>query len=211
MVAHATNDASLTTILLVDDEPRVVEALVRTLDDQPYSVLTAGSGCEALALFEKHTIDLIISDERMPGMSGLDLLSSLRDRNPETVRILLTGAASLELALRAINEDVVTRFLVKPVNSATVRAAIEAGLAQRTSRHRLQVATQQQSDAFQALSPRELEVLEYLFAGRRVSSIAREFCISPFTVRNHVKSILRKLEVHSQEELIERYAKPQGR
>lgn len=196
----------VTTVLLVDDEPRIVDALTQALVGQPYAVLKASSATEALDLFEGHTIDVIVSDAHMPGMTGMDLLVLLRDRYPETARILLTGRASLDLALRAINEDVVTRLLVKPVDSATLRSAIEACLARQRRRHEVEpAATLGQVPEFLSLSPRELDVLELLLAGRRVSSVARVLGISPFTVRNHVKSILRKLEVHSQEELIERY------
>ncbi len=197
------------TVLLVDDEPRVLQGLVRNLIEHSYHLLTATSATEALSHFQGHAIDVIVSDEHMPGTRGLDLLLTVRDRYPNTVRIMLTGQASLPLTLRAINENAVTRFLQKPIRAASLAEAITASLAERQrapSPHDPRARDPHIERALQVLSAREREVLELLFAGRRISNISRELFISPHTARNHIKAILRKLDVHSQDELIERYS-----
>ena len=117
-----------TTLLLVDDEPSVLEALRRTLRREGYRLLIATSGAEALALLEEQPVDLLISDIDMPGMSGLELLAVVRVKWPEVVRLVLTGGVSLESAIGAINEGEVHRYLTKPwsheVLLETVRSTV---------------------------------------------------------------------------------------
>lgn len=116
-------------ILIVDDEQDIRNILVDVFEREPYDVLSAGSGKEALALIADKPVDVVISDERMPGMSGSELLSIVRKQFPETIRIILTGHASLEAAIRAINEGEIYRFFTKPCNvvdlAVTVRQALE--------------------------------------------------------------------------------------
>lgn len=119
------------TVLLVDDEPRVTEALVRGLRHEPYEFLTADSGAQALAILESVPVDVIVSDERMPGMTGSELLAQARRRFPNAMRIILSGQASLESAVRAINEGEVFRFLLKPCSPEDVRATVRQALQQK--------------------------------------------------------------------------------
>ncbi len=116
------------TLLLVDDESLVTEGLRRAFHCEPYRVLTAASATEALEIIANEHADVIISDEQMPGMSGSALLSLVRRRLPHAIRIILSGQATLEGAVRAINEGEVHRFLVKPCNPTdllhTVRQAL---------------------------------------------------------------------------------------
>jgi response regulator RpfG family c-di-GMP phosphodiesterase len=106
------------TILVVDDELPVRLALTRVLGEAGYSVLGTDSGREALSLFEKYPIDLVISDHHMPEMSGIDLLKLVRVRHPHIVRMLLTGDKDPEITLRSINESEVYRFIRKPWNNS---------------------------------------------------------------------------------------------
>jgi CheY-like chemotaxis protein len=78
-------------VLLVDDEANILSALRRTLRREGYELLTAGSAAEALALLQRRDVDLIVSDQKMPGMSGLDLLREVASRFAGVRRILLTG------------------------------------------------------------------------------------------------------------------------
>lgn len=98
-------------ILLVDDEPHVTEALRRTLHTEPYEILSANSANEALQIPAREPVTVVISDERMPGMRGTEFLARVYRDYPETIRIMLTGHANLELAMRAINEGQIYRFL----------------------------------------------------------------------------------------------------
>ena len=124
-----------TTVLLVDDERLVTEALVRALSKEPFQVLVAESGHEALRIMARQPIDAIVADEKMPGMRGIELLSIVHQQYPDTVRILLTGYATLENAIRAINECHIHRFFTKPCSddelATTLRAAIEQKLIEQ--------------------------------------------------------------------------------
>jgi two-component system probable response regulator PhcQ len=104
----------LDRVLLVDDEPNVVDALRRALRSEPYLILTATSARQALRMMEAQPVDVVVSDHDMPEMNGTDFLCEVRRRWSETIRFVLTGKASLEMAVRAINSGEVYRFLTKP-------------------------------------------------------------------------------------------------
>ena len=117
------------TVLLVDDEASLLAGLARTLRKEPYRILTAVSAEKALETLGATHVDVVISDQDMPGMGGADLLAEVRRVYPDTVRFMLTGKATLELAVRAINDGAVSRFFVKPCNpvdlAATIRQALQ--------------------------------------------------------------------------------------
>jgi diguanylate cyclase (GGDEF)-like protein len=100
--------------LVVDDEPANVELLSRILR-RHYDVITAASGPEALELIRKESFAAIISDQRMPGMSGTEFLAQARKLVPETVRMILTGYSAEQESLDAINVAHVSTFLTKPI------------------------------------------------------------------------------------------------
>ena len=118
-------------ILLVDDDARVTEALQRVLSQEEYEISSALSAEEALELLRQKSVDVIISDEQMPGLSGSEFLTVVRHSYPDIVRIILTGQASLEAAIRAINKGEVYRFLTKPCNRQDLTKAIAHGLEQK--------------------------------------------------------------------------------
>ncbi len=103
-------------ILLVDDEVNVIKAISRVLGNEPWQILTARSGREALELMATTAVDVIVSDERMPGMSGVELLSAVSKIYPDTIRIILTGHANTQLVFQAITDGAIYRFLTKPWN-----------------------------------------------------------------------------------------------
>ncbi len=114
-------------LLLVDDDTRVTQALRRTLRAVvPWDVQTANSAREAIALLERESFDAVISDERMPETTGSELLREVRRRWPDTTRIILTGEASLESTIRAINEAEIYRFLTKPCRTDEIVACVES-------------------------------------------------------------------------------------
>ena len=123
-----TNNSCRATVLLVDDEPNVTEALKRALRREPYEILTATSGDAAQQLLERQHVDVVISDEQMPGMSGSEFLSAVRKKFPHTIRMILSGQASLEAAVRAINEGEVYRFFLKPCNPTDLVFTIQQAL-----------------------------------------------------------------------------------
>jgi two-component system, probable response regulator PhcQ len=116
------------SILLVDDETHVTDALSRHFPKQRYQVLRADSAAEAYGLLDRHQVDVVVSDERMPGQSGSEFLANVRRRFPKTIRIILSGQASLEAAIRAINEGEVYRFFLKPCNPTDLIFTIQRAL-----------------------------------------------------------------------------------
>ncbi len=144
-------------VLIVDDEKNILEALKRALSDEPFEVVTATSGSEGLALLEAHPVKVVISDQRMPGMSGSDFLQLVRNRFPETVRIMLTGHASLDAAMRAVNYGDIYRFFTKPWNDLeliqTIRAAVEKYDTEAENR-RLLLTVKRQADELSAIEER---------------------------------------------------------
>jgi response regulator RpfG family c-di-GMP phosphodiesterase len=111
------------TVLFVDDEERVV-SLLRVMFLGTYNVLTATSGQEALQILSKRAVHVIVSDQRMPGIAGIELLSRVRELAPNTVRILLTGYADLAAMVGSINEGAVYRFINKPWDNEDLREVI---------------------------------------------------------------------------------------
>ncbi len=119
------------TILLVDDEKLVLNALYRALESPEWNLSTAESGVQALKIIEEQPIALVISDQRMPGMTGLELLNEIRRRSPETVRIILTGFAEMEVIIKAINQGEVFRFFTKPWDRQELLQTIRMVLERR--------------------------------------------------------------------------------
>lgn len=115
-------------ILLIDDEPNILAAIRRVLVDEPYEVLAEESAEKALVVMEEIGFKVVISDERMPGMGGAEFLSLVNELYPETVRILLTGHASIEAAMRAVNCGEIYRFFTKPWNDLELKMAIRSAL-----------------------------------------------------------------------------------
>ena len=129
--------AALRTLLLVDDEPNVLAALERTLRRGAGLILRANSAREAFELLAQHEVGVILSDQRMPGMTGVEFFSQVRHMYPASVRIILSGYADLQAVTDAINLGSVYRFLSKPWDEeqlkAVIRAAFETYHAQRRS------------------------------------------------------------------------------
>lgn len=136
------------TVLLVDDEANILNSLRRVLRKEPWTLLTAESGEQALELAEQHALDLVISDARMPGMDGATLLAEIQRRQPHCIRILLTGYADISTTVRAINEGRIYRYISKPWDDAELLMTLRQGLALRLSereRQRLEQLTQVQN------------------------------------------------------------------
>ena len=118
-------------VLLVDDEVNILKALRRTLSREPCELFTASGGSEGVRIMEKHPIDLVVSDQMMPGMTGVAFLQQVRERWPDTIRIMLTGQSSIDAAVSAINDGEVYRFLTKPIENEDFRMTIRSALRHR--------------------------------------------------------------------------------
>jgi diguanylate cyclase (GGDEF)-like protein/PAS domain S-box-containing protein len=113
------------TLLLVDDEPNIVASLKRLFRRDGYIILTANSGSQGLDVLSKHKVDVIISDQRMPGMTGVEFLRAAKANYADTIRIVLSGYTELQSVTDAINEGAVYRFLTKPWEDEPLREQIQ--------------------------------------------------------------------------------------
>ncbi len=117
-------------VLCVDDEPNILHGLRRHLRKE-YEVATAVGGEEGLEILEKEgPFEVVVSDQRMPGMDGVTFLRRVREVSPRTIRIMLTGQADLRDAAAAVNEGSVFRFLTKPVLPEVLLEAVAAAVRQ---------------------------------------------------------------------------------
>lgn len=122
-------------VLCVDDEPRVLDGVRRHLR-RHFDVDSAPDGTAGLQAVAGETFAAVVSDLRMPGMDGVDFLSKVRERSPDTTRILLTGGADLQAAVAAVNDGEIFRFLTKPCPPDKLTRAVQMGVEQ----HRLVTA-----------------------------------------------------------------------
>jgi response regulator RpfG family c-di-GMP phosphodiesterase len=142
-------------VLLVDDEESILNSLRRLLRGQPFEVLLATSGAQALEIMAQQPIDLVMSDARMPNMDGATLLGHIHKRYPTTTRILLTGYADLPTIIKAINEGQIHRYISKPWNDEEILLTLRQALAHQHSereRQRLELLTRQQNDQLKSLN-----------------------------------------------------------
>ena len=113
------------TLLLVDDEENIASALTRLLRRDGYRILRANGGQQGLEVLAQHEVGVIISDQRMPGMTGTEFLSRVRDLYPDTIRIVLSGYTDLNSVTDAINCGAIYKFLTKPWEDELLRANVE--------------------------------------------------------------------------------------
>lgn len=153
-----TRSLRVYNILLVDDEAFILNSLKRALLEEEkvkkYTIFTAQNPAMAFEIMKKRKIHLIISDQNMPEMPGNKFLELVRAMSPLTIRIMLTGQPSLEVAIRTINDGQIYRFLTKPWNNFELAMTISQALNQydleAKNRYLLQKVNQQ-ANAFQLI------------------------------------------------------------
>ena len=147
------------TVMCVDDEPNMLSALKRALRGAGYQVLTAQDGEEALEILTRLPVDIVVSDMRMPGIDGAQLLEQVHLRWPQVVRILLTGHADQVSTVAAINRGRIFRYLGKPWDERDLLSTLHEGterLVLEREKVRLEALTQEQNGQLRALNA-ELE------------------------------------------------------
>lgn len=154
-------------VLLVDDEPHILAGLRRVLHKEPYELLCAGSVDEAFIFLRAKTVDAVITDQDMPGMRGTTFLAKVCREFPETVRFMLTGKPSLEVAIQAINAGAIHRFFTKPCNYTDMLITLRQALQQ----HDLLVAAKSLLQAVRGQSA-ALEQLERTHPG--ITTVRRD-------------------------------------
>jgi DNA-binding NarL/FixJ family response regulator len=190
-------------ILIVDDHPIVRAGLATLLAKEPGFRLAAGvdGGEEALAFLDLHLIDVVLLDIRMPKASGLDILPLILKRNPAP-RVLILSSFDYEEDIYRAAKAGARGYLLKDSTRSQIVEAIRTvtngqlhfpkGIAQRIL----------EREGRAGLSPREKDVLQMIAKGLTNKEIGRVLLISQFTVRNHVKHILEKLEASDRTEAI---------
>ena len=152
---QASSDSPVTasrTILCVDDEPSILSSLRRLFRTTDYRILTAESGAVALDLLQTESIDLIISDMRMPEMSGAELLQQVSTRWPSITRLLLTGYADMKATIAAINEGQIQRYIAKPWNDNDIRMIVKDVFERKTLEEQLEALKIRQHDELKSLN-----------------------------------------------------------
>lgn len=158
------NTAAPQHVLLVDDEPAILQALVRTLRRgaadglwQPLRIETFTDPAAALARAREQNFALVISDFRMPGMNGAQLLAALRECQPDCRRVILSAHADFEGLTHAINAARISQFMSKPWNEPELLAAVHEQLAEHRRHVETELLAEQQRLARGELSPQEAE------------------------------------------------------
>ncbi len=129
--AHLLTRRRERTLLLVDDEPNIVSALRRLFRREGYRIVTASSGAEGLQRMAEYEVDVVLSDQRMPGMTGVEFLRRAKDLYPDTVRMVLSGYTELQSITDAVNEGAIYRFLTKPWDDERLIVHVQEAFAHK--------------------------------------------------------------------------------
>src|SRR5471030_3391307 len=143
------------TLLCVDDEPNILSALRRLFRARGYRVLLAEGGAEGLRILEQESVDLVISDMRMPEMDGAHFLAQVRARWPDTMRLLLTGYSDIQSIQDAINCGEIYRYITKPWDDNDMLLLVRHALERRAleqDKQRLEALTLRQNAQLKALN-----------------------------------------------------------
>lgn len=117
-------------VLCVDDEVNILNALKRLLRKEDYNVFFANSGNEALSMLERERVQLVITDQRMPEMTGVQLLQKVKENYPDIVRVVLSGYSDANTIVESINKGEVFRFMLKPWDDEELKSVIRQCLEQ---------------------------------------------------------------------------------
>lgn len=189
-------------VLVAEDHAPLRSSLVSVLQRAGFFAAGATTGKEAIELLRQRKFDVLLADINMPGNASLELLITASEASIRVPVVLMTGEPSVETAVGALREGAID-YLTKPFAPEALLARLD--LAVQKSR-----ALAAENDPLAGLtaselariSPREQEITRLLARGNPAKDVAVMLALSPNTVRNHVKSIFAKLQVHSQVELL---------
>jgi DNA-binding NarL/FixJ family response regulator len=227
---EATVGESRGRVLIADDEATFRRATAALLEREGFVCHEAEDGPSALSRITEEHFDVLVADIQMDGNADLELVTRIAESIPDLPTVLITGYPSLRSAIRSVALPVVA-YLVKPAPLDQLIEAVDRGVAHHRMCHEIDgsigrprassnvLAGVPPTSAFDGdcgpisehvaselagLSDREREIVLALLQGHRVPGIARALHISPHTVRNHLKSVFRKLGVHSQAALVQK-------
>jgi two-component system response regulator FixJ len=184
------------TVYIVDDQPAVRLALSEMLSVLGYRVETFGSAEEFLAILDDRRIGCIVADVRMPGMDGIELMRELTSRSSRLPVILISGHADVPMAVAAMKagaED----FVEKPLDDAQLVGAINRCLAQSIGEQSTRQSRATLEQRFAQLTPREVEVFDYVALGHTSQAIAKLLNISVRTVEGYRVQVMIKMQAES--------------
>src|SRR3569833_1815189 len=156
-VSQQSFDNAAVTILCVEDEANILTALRRMFWPLGYQILTASGGAEGMRILEEKTIDLVISDMRMPEMDGAEFLGMVAALWPWVIRVLLSGHSDISATVDAINKGKIYRYISNPWEEADLKLTVQGALEQRfleQARRRLEKLTYVQNEELQELNAR---------------------------------------------------------
>jgi FixJ family two-component response regulator/signal transduction histidine kinase len=199
---HAGRSAAgAATVCVVDDDTAVREGLVRLLAAAGFTAASHASASELLARTKIADVACLILDNRMPGMSGLELLEHLSRQSAAPPVVILTGHGDLATGVDAMKLGAVD-FLVKPVEPEVLVAAVHKALERHAGERNRVLEREARRALIGRLSPREREVLEHVIRGRLNKQIAADLDITEQTVKQHRGRVMEKLGVRSVPELV---------
>jgi two-component system, LuxR family, response regulator FixJ len=189
------------TVCIVDDDQAVLAALRSLLTAAGYAVRAHEYAREFLEMIEQDDCGCLVTDVRMPGISGLDLLAKMRARHVSMPVVVITAHGDVPLAVAAIKQGA-KNFFEKPFDGDALLASIRVALTRGESKAAQDAETQMIKERFATLSKREKEVLAGLLNGRANKTIAHELGISIRTIEVHRANMMKKTQATSLAELV---------
>jgi FixJ family two-component response regulator len=192
-------------IHLIDDDEAVRHSLALLIGTVGLRVQTWSDPVAFVAQFDRHNIGAIVLDVRMPGISGLTVLDTLRAQGVDQPIVMLTGHGTVEMCRRAFKAGA-TEFLEKPVNDELLIETLQNAVRQHVKSRQRHLADRAARERHGQLTEREREVLGLIVEGLTNKEIGRALALSPRTVETHRANLFAKLDVDSLAKLIRNYA-----
>ncbi len=189
------------TVYVVDDDQAVLAALAFLLTAEGYAVRAHESARTFLDMIQQDDCGCLVTDVRMPGMSGLDLLAKMKERRVSMPVIVITAHGDVPLAVAAMKQGAIN-FFEKPFDGDALLDSVRAALAREESEAAPDAETQMIKERFATLSKREEEVLAGLFKGLQNKTIAHDMGLSMRTVEVHRANLMKKTQATSLAELV---------
>jgi signal transduction histidine kinase len=158
-------------VLLVDDEPGILRVLGISLADRGYRVLTAANGEEALQVFHEGRPEVILTDIKMPGMDGIELLKRIKEESPNTEVIMITGHGEMELAIQSLKYDA-SDFITKPINDEALDIALRRAMEKLSYKKKLKEYTENLEMLVKEKSQKLVEAERLAAVGQTVAGLA---------------------------------------